>query len=167
MTTLEWGTVNHAVRGTVDIWSCDTVGLQMFEIHAPHWNVTWCNLLQLRLASTLEAPTNSWISTFNQWRDNLQYILFNLCTWRRGPLSLVSTIEELLGRKSSGSGLEIREYGRSDPSCWARGNLYQQKLALTSPINGGHSVGRVRSRTQATEFSGGWNCLYSSLGKIW
>jgi hypothetical protein len=28
----------------------------------------------------------------------------------------VSTIEELLGRKSSGSGLEIREYGRGDPS---------------------------------------------------
>jgi hypothetical protein len=34
----------------------------------------------------------------------------------RGPLSLVSTIEELLGRKSSGSGLEIREYGRRDSS---------------------------------------------------
>jgi hypothetical protein len=34
----------------------------------------------------------------------------------RGPLSLVSTIEELLGRKSSGSGLERREYGRRDPS---------------------------------------------------
>jgi hypothetical protein len=34
---------------------------------------------------------------------------------KRGPLSLVSTIEELLGRKSSGSGLEIREYGRRDP----------------------------------------------------
>jgi hypothetical protein len=34
----------------------------------------------------------------------------------RGPLSLVCTIEELLGRKSSGSGLEIREYGRRDPS---------------------------------------------------
>jgi hypothetical protein len=32
-------------------------------------------------------------------------------------LSLVTTTEELLGRKSSGSGLEIREYGRSDPSC--------------------------------------------------
>jgi hypothetical protein len=29
----------------------------------------------------------------------------------RGPLSLVSTTEELLGRNSSGSGLEIREYG--------------------------------------------------------
>jgi hypothetical protein len=34
----------------------------------------------------------------------------------RGPLSLVSTIEEVLGRKSSGSGLENRDYGRRDPS---------------------------------------------------
>jgi hypothetical protein len=34
----------------------------------------------------------------------------------RGLLSLVSTTEELLGRKSSGSGLENREYGRRDPS---------------------------------------------------
>jgi hypothetical protein len=30
----------------------------------------------------------------------------------RGPLNLVIIIEELLERKSSGSGLEIREYGR-------------------------------------------------------
>jgi hypothetical protein len=30
----------------------------------------------------------------------------------RGPLSVVSTFEELLGRKSSGSGLESRDYGR-------------------------------------------------------
>jgi hypothetical protein len=33
----------------------------------------------------------------------------------RGSLSLVSTIEELLGRKISGSGLETREYSRGDP----------------------------------------------------
>jgi hypothetical protein len=32
-----------------------------------------------------------------------------------GPLSLVSTIEELLDRKSSDSGLENRHYGRRDP----------------------------------------------------
>jgi hypothetical protein len=32
----------------------------------------------------------------------------------RGPLSLVSTAEELLERKSSGSGLESREYGIRD-----------------------------------------------------
>jgi hypothetical protein len=34
----------------------------------------------------------------------------------RGPLSLVSTTEELLGRNSSRSGLESREYGRRDLS---------------------------------------------------
>jgi hypothetical protein len=33
----------------------------------------------------------------------------------RGPLSLVSTTEELLERKSSGFGPESREYGRVDP----------------------------------------------------
>jgi len=30
--------------------------------------------------------------------------------------------------------------------------LYPQKLALTSPIGGGRSVGIVRVRTKATEF---------------
>jgi hypothetical protein len=71
----------------------------------------------------------------------------------RGPLSLVSTTEELLERKSSGSGLEIREYGRRDPSRRPRGTLYSQKVELTSRTSGGRSVGIVRSRTQATEFN--------------
>jgi hypothetical protein len=31
--------------------------------------------------------------------------------------------------------------------------LYPQKLVLTSPTGGGRSVGIVRSRTKATEFS--------------
>jgi hypothetical protein len=57
----------------------------------------------------------------------------------------LSTTEELLGIKSSGSGLESPEYGRWDPSGWPRGTFYAQKLALTSP-----SVGIVRSWTQAT-----------------
>jgi hypothetical protein len=34
----------------------------------------------------------------------------------RGPLSLVSIIEDLFETKSSGSGLESREYGRRDSS---------------------------------------------------
>jgi hypothetical protein len=45
----------------------------------------------------------------------------------RGPLSLVSTTEELLNRESSGSCLENREYGRRDSSRWARDTLYLQK----------------------------------------
>jgi hypothetical protein len=70
----------------------------------------------------------------------------------RGPLSLVSTTEKLLGRKSSGSGLENREYGSRDPSSRPRGILYQQKLVLTSPTSGGRTAGIVRSRTQTKEF---------------
>jgi hypothetical protein len=69
----------------------------------------------------------------------------------RGLLSLVSTTEELLGRKSSGSCLENREYGRRDPLRWPRGTLYPQKLAITSPTSGGRSVGIVRSRIQTME----------------
>jgi hypothetical protein len=52
---------------------------------------------------------------------------------------------------TSHAGLEIREYGRKDPSRWPRGNLYPQKLALTSPISGCRSVGIVRFRTKATD----------------
>jgi hypothetical protein len=71
----------------------------------------------------------------------------------RGPRSLASTTEELLERKSSGSGLENQEYVRRDPSCWPRGTPYPQKLALNSPTSGVRSVSVVCSQTQATEFS--------------
>jgi hypothetical protein len=64
----------------------------------------------------------------------------------RGPLSLVSTTEELLGRKSEGSGLENREYGRRDPSRLPRGTLCPQMLALTSPTSGCRSVSGLKPR---------------------
>ena len=38
--------------------------------------------------------------------------------------------------------------------------LYSQKLALTLPTGGGRSVGIVRSRTKATEFS--FSLVFSS-----
>jgi hypothetical protein len=47
----------------------------------------------------------------------------------RGPLSLVSIqLRSYLEEKSSGSGLEIREYGNGDPSHWPRDSLYPQKI---------------------------------------
>jgi hypothetical protein len=71
----------------------------------------------------------------------------------RGPGFVpVTTIEELLGRNSSGSGLENREYGSGDPLRWPHDTLYQQKLAVTLPTSGGRSVGIVRVLTKATEF---------------
>jgi hypothetical protein len=69
----------------------------------------------------------------------------------RGPLSLMSTIEELLDRKGSVSGLENRNYGHRDPPHCSCNTSYLQKLALTSPTSGGHSVGIVHSRNKAME----------------
>jgi hypothetical protein len=54
--------------------------------------------------------------------------------------------------KSSGSGLEMREYRHRYPSLWPRSIIYPHKLALTSPTTGGRSVDIVRSRTQVTMF---------------
>jgi hypothetical protein len=70
----------------------------------------------------------------------------------RGPLSLVSTTEELLGRNRSFSGLVSREYGHRDPLRWRRDILYPQKLALTSPTSGGRSVGIVVQRVFDFDF---------------
>jgi hypothetical protein len=61
-------------------------------------------------------------------------------------LSLMSTIE-LRERKSSGSGQENRDYGHRHPLS------AKKKFTLTSTTSDSHSVGIVRSKTQATEFS--------------
>jgi hypothetical protein len=66
-----------------------------------------------------------------------------------GPLSLMSTIDELLERNSSGCGLESREYGRRHSPRWPRGTLSPQSLALTSQTSSDRWVGIVRSRTKA------------------
>jgi hypothetical protein len=69
------------------------------------------------------------------------------------PLSLVSTIEELLVRKSNCSGLQNREYGRRRyVTLFKRHHLYPQKLALTTPTSICRSEGIVLSQTQATVY---------------
>jgi len=44
--------------------------------------------------------------------------------------------------------------------------LYPQKLALTSPTGGGRSVGMVRSRTKATEFSFSLGSITATLKQV-
>jgi hypothetical protein len=63
-----------------------------------------------------------WSSDQSSWKqiqrsgfDSRRYHIFlEVVGLEQGPFSLVSTIEELLERKSSGSGLESREYGRAN-----------------------------------------------------
>jgi hypothetical protein len=69
----------------------------------------------------------------------------------RGPLSFVSTIEELPERKSSSSGIENRDYGcRGFASLTTRHpSIRKSWSSLTSS---GRPVGIVWSWTQTTEF---------------
>jgi hypothetical protein len=101
----------------------------------------------------LYSGQSSWLQVQRSGFDSQRYQVFwEVVGLERGPFSLVSTIEELLERKSRSSGLEmrLRPYGLS----WL-GDTTQsaKKLALTSPTSGGRSVGIVHSRTQVTEFS--------------
>jgi hypothetical protein len=104
-------------------------------------------------SSLWSSGQSSWLQIQGSGFDSRRsQIFWEVVGLERGPLSLLSTSEELLGRKSSSSGMESREYGSRDPSHWTRGTLYPQTLALSSLTYGGLSVGTVHSRTQATEF---------------
>jgi hypothetical protein len=60
---------------------------------------------------------SSWLQIQRSGFDSWRYHIFGeVVGLKRGPLSLVGTTEKLLGRKSSSSGLENREYGHRDPS---------------------------------------------------
>jgi hypothetical protein len=79
--------------------------------------------------------------------DSRRYqILWEVVCLERGPLSLVSTIQEQL--------------------CWSRDTLYPQKLAITSLASGGRSVGIVRLRAKATELVCLFVCLWYSSANI-
>jgi hypothetical protein len=96
---------------------------------------------------------NSWLQIQTSGLDSQRYQIFwEVVGLECGPLSLVSTIEALLERKSSGSSLGIWEYSRRDPSRWPYGTLYPSKGGTnfadkwrslswySSLVNSGHRV---------------------------
>jgi hypothetical protein len=100
---------------------------------------------------------SSWLQIQRSRFDPRRYQIFwEVVGLERGPLSLVTAIEELLERESSGCGLAIREYGRRDSSRWPHDTLYPQKLALTSRTSDGRSVRGLRH-----------GVFFSSLREIW
>jgi hypothetical protein len=70
----------------------------------------------------------------------------------RGPLSLVSTTEELLDRKVAAPVWKIENTAVGIRHADHVAPLSAKKLAITSSTSGGCSVGIVRSRTQTMEF---------------
>jgi hypothetical protein len=84
-------------------------------------------------------------STMQQYQD-LGFSRFKICYYdvKRGPLSLVSTIEELLGRNSSSSGLEIEITAVGDPPRWLRDIPLSEKVS-TNFADKLRSLGRYNS----------------------
>jgi hypothetical protein len=69
------------------------------------------------------------------------------------------TVEELLKEKVAAPVYKTEINGRGDSLHWPRNTLYPKRLALSSPTSGGLSVGIVRLRNTATEYSFLWDHL--------
>jgi hypothetical protein len=128
--------------------------LSFFPSPSPHYLIQTTNKRDPKMNSRFLRTQKRYRQTMGYissiWRTNwgaraARYFGMSV-KWRmlgleRGPLSHVSTNEELLERKNGGSGPESREYCRRDPSRWPCSTLNMQKLALTSPTSDGSSVG--------------------------
>jgi hypothetical protein len=83
------------------------------------WGTNWIYVCHVEESRPLlwSSGQSSWLKIQRSGLDSRRYqISWEVVGLERGPLSLVSKIEELLGRKSSGSGLENRDYGRRGPA---------------------------------------------------
>jgi hypothetical protein len=126
-----WGTkwiyTCYVEESIPSLWSSgQSSWLQNGDVLCFLWGTNWiyvCYVGESR-PPLWSSGQSSWLqvqtSGFESRRCQVSWEVLGL---ERGPLSLVSTIEELLERKSSGSGLEIRDYCRRDPSRWPCGTL--------------------------------------------
>jgi hypothetical protein len=99
------------------------------------------------------------------------YQIFLELVGREGSLlSIMRTIEDLLGRNSNGSVIESPEYGHWNPLRWPRCTLYPKNLALRSPTSCGRSVGMVCCRTKSTDYDeldmAEYRCFKKSFTKL-
>jgi hypothetical protein len=134
-----------------------TLKIYIRKVHGSNWLPLW------------SIDQSSWLQIQRPGFNSRRYhILWEVVGLEQGPLSLVNTTEELLERIISGSCLEIREYGRRNPSRWPCDTIYPQKLVLISPTSCDRSVSIVRWWTKATElllfmmkiFNGWWKFPY-------
>jgi hypothetical protein len=143
-----WGTIwiyiCYVEESRPPLWSSDQSSwLHNGDVFCYLWSTNWIYICYVEESRPLLWSSGQSSLVQIQWfgfDSRRRHIFWGVLGLERGPLSLVSTNEELLGRNSRGFGLESREYGRRDPSRWPRGTLYSQNLALTLPTNCSRSV---------------------------
>jgi hypothetical protein len=88
---------------------------------------------------------SSWLQIQRSGFDSRRYQIFcEVVGLEWGPSNRVSTTEELLARKSCGSGIEYLEFRHGDPSRRLRGTFYPQKVR-TDFADKRRSLGRYSS----------------------
>jgi hypothetical protein len=127
-----WGTnsiytICYIEESRPSLWpSGQSSWLQNEDVLCFLWGTSWIYICYVEgnRPSLWSSGQSSWLQI--QWSgfNSRRYQIFSeVVGLERGPLSLVSTTEELLERKNSCSGLESRECGRRDPSRWPRDTL--------------------------------------------
>jgi hypothetical protein len=124
-----WGTnwiyICYVEDSRPPLWSSgQSSWLQIGDVLCLLWGTNWIYICHVE-----ESRPPLWSSGQSSWLfDFRRYQIFSeVVGLERGPLSLVGTTEELLGRKSNGSDLEIRESRGRDPWRWPRSALYPKK----------------------------------------
>jgi hypothetical protein len=112
-----------------------------------------CNNIYFKFCSRGPPLWSSYSSKGPGFDSRRFQVFWEAADLERGPLSLVRTTEELLGRKSSGSGPENRDKRPRESVALTTQHPLSAKVGTTSPTSGGRSVGIVCSRTKATGFS--------------
>jgi hypothetical protein len=98
-------------------------------LHFYVWRVNFCFPVVMPGAPLWSSGQSFRLQIQRSGFDSPRYQIFwEVVGLQRGPLSLLSTTEELFGRISSGSGLESREYGRKDSWRWPRDTPLSAKV---------------------------------------
>jgi hypothetical protein len=110
--------IRHELDSTSSCWAAIAIHVEdrvLFEMCKKGLNV---NPISYSLSTVTVISWSEFVATDTEARVRFPALpdFLRVEGLERGPLSLESTIKELLWRNSSDFGLENREYGRGDPS---------------------------------------------------